>query len=115
MSVSLDGSIAGPNAGPGNGLGDGGDRLHQWFADPDSGVLGRPAPSRRLPERTEASPTRSTRGPAETLPNAEVPSEVTHSLAPASHQEQDSDGSPGKGTSSGNTSGRRGRPREAVS
>ena len=31
MSVSLDGFIAGPNEGPGNGLGDGGLRLHEWF------------------------------------------------------------------------------------
>jgi dihydrofolate reductase len=31
MSMSLDGFIAGPNAGPGNGLGDGGHRLHEWF------------------------------------------------------------------------------------
>ena len=30
MSMSLDGFIAGPNEGPGNGLGDGGDRLHEW-------------------------------------------------------------------------------------
>ena len=30
MSTSLDGFIAGPNAGPGNGLGDGGHRLHEW-------------------------------------------------------------------------------------
>jgi dihydrofolate reductase len=30
MSMSLDGYIAGPNAGPGNGLGDGGERLHEW-------------------------------------------------------------------------------------
>ena len=30
MSMSLDGFIAGPNAGPGNGLGDGGPRLHEW-------------------------------------------------------------------------------------
>jgi dihydrofolate reductase len=29
-SMSLDGFIAGPNAGPGNGLGDGGQRLHDW-------------------------------------------------------------------------------------
>ena len=28
--MSLDGFIAGPNEGPGNGLGDGGDRLHEW-------------------------------------------------------------------------------------
>jgi dihydrofolate reductase len=31
MSMSLDGFIAGPNAGPGNGLGDGGERLHEWL------------------------------------------------------------------------------------
>jgi dihydrofolate reductase len=29
--MSLDGFIAGPNAGPGNGLGDGGHRLHDWL------------------------------------------------------------------------------------
>jgi len=37
MSMSLDGFIAGPNEGPGNGLGDGGDRLHEW-AFPSAGV-----------------------------------------------------------------------------
>jgi dihydrofolate reductase len=31
MSMSLDGFIAGPNEGPGNGLGDGGLRLHEWL------------------------------------------------------------------------------------
>jgi len=31
MSMSLDGFIAGPNEGPGNGLGDGGERLHDWL------------------------------------------------------------------------------------
>ena len=31
MSMSLDGFIAGPNERPDNGLGDGGDRLHDWF------------------------------------------------------------------------------------
>ena len=31
MSMSLDGLIAGPNERPGNGLGDGGERLHQWI------------------------------------------------------------------------------------
>ena len=37
MSMSLDGFIAGPNEGPGNGLGDGGHRLHDWFfADTDA-------------------------------------------------------------------------------
>ena len=30
MSMSLDGFIAAPNAGPRNGLGDGGQRLHDW-------------------------------------------------------------------------------------
>jgi dihydrofolate reductase len=47
MSMSLDGFIAGPNEGPGNGLGDGGERLHDWIfagADTDQGgVPGRPA------------------------------------------------------------------------
>lgn len=31
MSMSLDGFIAGPNEAPGNGLGDGGHRLHEWI------------------------------------------------------------------------------------
>lgn len=31
MSMSLDGFIAGPNDKQGNGLGDGGRRLHEWF------------------------------------------------------------------------------------
>ena len=46
MSISLDGFIAGPNAGLGNGLGDGGHRLHEWAmtsADPDKRRIGRPA------------------------------------------------------------------------
>ena len=30
MSMTLDGFIAGPNESPENGLGDGGDRLHEW-------------------------------------------------------------------------------------
>jgi dihydrofolate reductase len=30
MSISLDGFIAGPNERPDNGLGDGGERLHDW-------------------------------------------------------------------------------------
>ena len=39
MSMSLDGFIAGPNAGMGNGLGDGGQRLHDWvLPDPGTGV-----------------------------------------------------------------------------
>jgi dihydrofolate reductase len=35
MSMSLDGFIAGPNEGPGNGLGDGGHRLHEWALTDD--------------------------------------------------------------------------------
>ena len=38
MSMSVDGFIAGPNVAPGNGLGDKGQRLHEWFlpdADPE--------------------------------------------------------------------------------
>jgi dihydrofolate reductase len=46
MSMSLDGFIAGPNESVDNGLGDGGERLHEWvFAGGDaepSGVPGRP-------------------------------------------------------------------------
>jgi dihydrofolate reductase len=40
MSMSLDGFIAGPNEGPGNGLGDGGLRLHDWYFGERSGVNG---------------------------------------------------------------------------
>jgi len=46
MSMSLDGFVAGPNERPDNGLGDGGDRLHEWiFAGAPTehlGVPGRP-------------------------------------------------------------------------
>jgi dihydrofolate reductase len=38
MSMSLDGFIAGPNEGPGNGLGDGGHRLHEWVMTGDGDV-----------------------------------------------------------------------------
>ena len=37
MSMSLDGFIAGPNEGPGNGLGDGGHRLHEWALTGEGG------------------------------------------------------------------------------
>jgi dihydrofolate reductase len=47
MSMSLDGFIAGPNAGPGNGLGDGGDRLHEWVMT--DGEVDRKGMSGRLP------------------------------------------------------------------
>ncbi|HEX7168791.1 MAG TPA: dihydrofolate reductase family protein [Acidimicrobiales bacterium] len=39
MSMSLDGFVAGPNEGPGNGLGDGGERLHEWLF-PGDGAAG---------------------------------------------------------------------------
>jgi dihydrofolate reductase len=46
MSMSLDGFVAGPNEGPDNGLGDGGERLHEWIfaGEPTKhgGVPGRP-------------------------------------------------------------------------
>ena len=46
MSISLDGFIAGPNERPDNGLGDGGERLHDWALtgdDADHEAVGRPA------------------------------------------------------------------------
>jgi dihydrofolate reductase len=44
MSMSLDGFVAGPNEGPDNGLGDGGDRLHEWvLTGADGGEKGVPA------------------------------------------------------------------------
>jgi dihydrofolate reductase len=46
MSMSLDGFIAGPDDGPGNGLGDEGERLHDWLwtrgPSGPSGVPSRP-------------------------------------------------------------------------
>ena len=36
MSMSLDGFITGPDDGPGNGLGNGGLRLHEWLGEPVS-------------------------------------------------------------------------------
>jgi dihydrofolate reductase len=38
MSMSLDGFIAGPNEGPDNGLGDGGERLHEWVMKGEVGT-----------------------------------------------------------------------------
>jgi dihydrofolate reductase len=40
MSMTLDGFIAGPNAGRGNGLGDGGERLHEWSFNGQMPVFG---------------------------------------------------------------------------
>ena len=47
MSMSLDGFIAGPNERPGNGLGDGGERLHEWA------FAGAPAQESGMPARPE--------------------------------------------------------------
>jgi dihydrofolate reductase len=38
MSMSLDGMIAGPNETPDNGLGDGGERLHDWAFPGEGGA-----------------------------------------------------------------------------
>jgi dihydrofolate reductase len=35
-SISLDGFVTGPNDGPANGLGDGGEALHQWLWDEEA-------------------------------------------------------------------------------
>jgi dihydrofolate reductase len=40
MSMSLDGFITGPNVRPDNGLGDGGERLHEWSFDGSTPVHG---------------------------------------------------------------------------
>ena len=40
MSMSLDGFITGPDDGPDNGLGTGGERLHEWLFDGDQEVRG---------------------------------------------------------------------------
>ncbi|GAB2821978.1 dihydrofolate reductase family protein [Actinoallomurus bryophytorum] len=39
MSMSLDGFVAGPNERPDNGLGDGGERLHEWVVGGDGEQL----------------------------------------------------------------------------
>lgn len=36
MTMSLDGFVAGPNDSPENGLGDGGDRLFDWYFSGDT-------------------------------------------------------------------------------
>ena len=47
ITMSIDGYITGPNDGPGNGLGDGGERLHYWvFGGPWTYAdEGRPEPT----------------------------------------------------------------------
>jgi dihydrofolate reductase len=42
MSMSLDGFIAGPNERPDNGLGDGGERLHEWVFAAGEDQAGQP-------------------------------------------------------------------------
>src|ERR671936_1923960 len=40
QSMSLDGFSTGPNVGPGNGMGDGGEQLHEWmFAEGDGAAI----------------------------------------------------------------------------
>ena len=48
MSMSLDGYIAGPNDEPGNGLGDGGERLHEWAVAPEGELVRPPGPAGEL-------------------------------------------------------------------
>jgi dihydrofolate reductase len=38
ITMSLDGFVAGPNDGPENGLGDGGDRLFEWYFSGDTEI-----------------------------------------------------------------------------
>ena len=38
MTMSLDGFVAGSNDGPENGLGDGGDRLFEWYFSGDTEI-----------------------------------------------------------------------------
>ena len=57
MSMSVDGFITGPNDGPGNGLGDDGQRLHDWLwtGGEDGGASGVPVARR---DRTARCTTR---------------------------------------------------------
>jgi dihydrofolate reductase len=41
MSMSVDGFITGPNVRPDNGLGDGGERLHEWVFAEEPGAVNR--------------------------------------------------------------------------
>jgi hypothetical protein len=43
ISMSLDGFVTGPNVGVGNGMGDDGDRLHDWRFDAKTETLRRSA------------------------------------------------------------------------
>jgi hypothetical protein len=60
ISMSLDGFIAGPNVRAGNGMGDGGDLLHDWMFDakcreaPSFRSAAHPSGSRRAPGGDQA-------------------------------------------------------------
>jgi dihydrofolate reductase len=55
MSMSLDGYIAGPDDGPDRGLGDGGERLHDWFVTPDGEFVRPSGPAGRLVDEIYAT------------------------------------------------------------
>jgi hypothetical protein len=53
ISMSLDGFVTGPNEGVGNGMGDGGERLHGWMFDAKTEAAPRSSTSSmRGPERS---------------------------------------------------------------
>lgn len=58
MSMSLDGFIAGPNVRPDNGLGDGGERLHEWLfagGDPPAALDGLRGANREVVDESMAT------------------------------------------------------------
>ncbi len=55
MSMSLDGYIAGPNDGLGNGLGEGGERLHDWGVAPDGAIFPPAGPAGQLIDEMNAT------------------------------------------------------------
>ena len=57
LYMSLDGFVAGPNEGPDNGLGDGGERQHDWSMTGGAGGCG--AGGVRLGGRELGAPTSS--------------------------------------------------------
>ena len=50
LSMSMDACVAGPNDHPGNPLGDGGERLHDWFITANGSSEGPTACSVELAE-----------------------------------------------------------------
>ena len=55
MSMSLDGYIAGPNDEVGNGFGDDGQRLHDWFVTPDGEFFRPSGPAGQLIDEWNAT------------------------------------------------------------